>query len=77
MTVVQLPRTYDRDRLSGPYSDETLYHGTSVHEPCNRAPEADEDAPRHYRPGPCPGILMPTEEDNLIQCDVCGHVEVV
>lgn len=74
--ALRLPPDYDRWRLSGPYTDEDDLPGTNPHETCNRRPEPCEDAPRHYRPGPCPGIMDPVE-DNLVECDVCGHVEVV
>ena len=68
--TMQLPATYDKWRLAGPDDDE-FEIGTEEGDTCNRMPEPDEDAPRHWRPRPCGGLMMVTREGD-IACESCG-----
>lgn len=69
---MNLPPGYDAWRLSGPDEDRVEI-GIEDGQPCNRFHEPDEDAPRGYRPRPCPGVMV--EKDDAIVCDTCGEIE--
>ena len=63
---------YDRWRLAGP--PERVTAGTEPGDPCNRAPEPDEDAPRGWRPRPCDGVMMLEPGEDTPICDTCGEI---
>lgn len=71
-----LPRGYDAWRLASP-EDERHEIGTEDGQPCLRYAEPDEDAPRGYKPKPCPGEMFIAGDDTddcWIACDTCGEV---
>jgi hypothetical protein len=63
---------YDAWRLASPseYYDEHEV-GMEEGEVCNRFPEPDEDAPRRWRPRPCGGLMV-MSEDGICVCERCG-----
>ncbi len=67
-----LPRGYDAWRLSGPEEDRHKV-GTDDGQPCLRVDEPDEDAPRGYKPKPCPGVMC-QDDDEPAYCDQCGEI---
>lgn len=46
--------------------------GTEPGDECGRCEQPDEDAPRGYRPTPCPGVMI-EDEDGICRCDECGE----
>ena len=68
--MAQLPPGYDAWRTAGPDEDH-IEVGTEWRQPCNRIHEPDEDAPRGYKPKPCPGTM--DNNEGYIECDRCGE----
>ncbi|MDD9726094.1 hypothetical protein PVV74_11565 [Roseovarius sp. SK2] len=69
-------QTYDAWKLASP-DDERHEVGTEDGQPCLRYHEPDEDAPRGYKPKPCPGVMEPHLDcrtgETWIECDTCGE----
>jgi len=63
---------YDAWRLAGP-DDDTAEIGTAYGETCGRYAEPDEEAPRGYKPKPCPGEMVDDGGGALV-CNVCFEV---
>lgn len=69
-----LPIEYDTWRLAGP--DERHEIGTEGGQPCGRYHKPDDDAPREYKPKPCPGVMQAATDgcgDHWTECDTCGE----
>ena len=62
---------YDTWRQAAP-DDDRCDVGDEEGQPCNRIEEPDEDAPRGYRPKPCPGVMI--DDDGVAVCDTCGEI---
>jgi len=62
---------YDAWRLQGP--DELHEIGTEEGQDCARYHEPDDDAPRGYRPRPCPGVMILDDGDTI--CNTCGETQ--
>jgi hypothetical protein len=69
---MSLPRNYDAWRLSGPDEDRHEI-GTEDGQTCGRYHEPDEDAPKGYKPKPCPGEMETEECGCCVRCDTCGE----
>ena len=67
--------SYDNWKLASPDDDRNEI-GTEDGQPCCRYPEPDEDAPRGYKPKPCPGEMIRSgylDDDRYIVCNTCGE----
>lgn len=60
---------YDAWKMQGPPDTDAI--GIADGETCNRYSEPDEDAPRGFRPRPCPGTMI--ETDGCVVCSHCGE----
>jgi len=60
------------DRLTATPPPERHEIGHHEGETCNRVHEPDEDAPRGYRPKPCPGVMV--DLNGMAVCDTCGEI---
>lgn len=64
---------YDSWKLTPP-DDERHAVGTEDGQPCGRYHEPDEDAPRGYKPKPCPGVMVRDDDAECAVCDTCGEM---
>jgi len=64
---------YDAWKLATP-DDDRHEIGHEAGKECRRVHEPDEDAPRWYRPKPCPGTMEDVADEFFVMCSACGEI---